>query len=72
MTDTAADRALEPCVIAKAKCCGAIVYASVDKPEYWDAASKKELADLVLEGYEVSKATVEDVRTWKWGCKCKK
>ena len=56
------------CVVAVAPCCGNMVYASVD--DHWDDAAKKELADLVIDGYKISKMPSVEVRKLKWGCKC--
>jgi hypothetical protein len=49
-----------------------MVYASVNNGRKMDLKEKRELADMVIEGYAIEHMTAADVRKADWGCECKK
>jgi hypothetical protein len=60
------------CIIARAPCCKRIVFATVNEGRTLGAKEKREIADMVIEGYLVEHMTVAAVRKAEWGCECKK
>lgn len=63
---------LTPAYIARCKCgCGAIVMATVDRPEYQKDVAK-DVADAIRDGYTVEHVTVGYVHQAGFGCQHKK
>ena len=62
----------EPCVIARAPCCGRVVMAVGRDGPAMDKETKGELADLAVKGYTIETRSAEEVRMLPFGCHCKK
>jgi|WetSurMetagenome_2_1015567.scaffolds.fasta_scaffold870984_1 hypothetical protein len=50
--------------------CGGLVFACVDRPEHAKDTAE-EVADLIRDGYHVTRLSCEAVRQEQW-CKCRK
>jgi len=61
----------EMCFIGKCRGCGAIRFATVDKPEY-AAENAKEVARCIKAGLVIRTVTAEEVRSGNWKCTCAK
>lgn len=61
-----------PCVVARAPCCGRVVFACVNRKPAMDRQAKREIADLAADGYTIETRTASEVRELPFGCHCKK
>jgi hypothetical protein len=60
------------CIIARAPCCKRLVFASVNDGRKMELKTKREIAQMAIDGYSIEHMTVADVRKADWGCECKK
>ncbi len=60
------------CIVARAPCCKRLIFATVNEGRKIGLKEKREIADMVIEGYMIEHMTAAEVRKADWGCKCKK
>ena len=60
------------CIVARTPCCKRLIFATVNDGRKLDIKTKREIADMVIEGYTLEHMTAAEVRKSDWGCECKK
>ena len=62
----------EDCIVVRTSCCKHIIFAGVNKPDVIDLKTKREIAEMVMEGCTVEHMKAAEVRAAEWGCECNK
>ena len=69
MTDRSIDRDQQDCIIARKKCCGGVVFATVND-KHISKKDREEIGALAASGFTIEHLQVSEVREQEWGCKC--
>lgn len=63
------DSDTQDCIVARKKCCGHIVFATVND-KHTPKSDRETIGALAMDGLSIEHMPAAQVREQKWGCKC--
>ena len=71
LTESAYSRDMEDCIVARALCCGRIVFVTVNQPQFIDKKIREKIGSLATDGFSIEHMPAAEVRKQYCGCRCK-